>query len=84
MRRWKKSLHTYKKESSAEYWATPIVVVPKPNETIRLCGDVKMTIHPVFKVDQYPLLKLEDLQLWVKVSFLDLQQAYLQMELEEE
>ena len=35
-------------------WATPIVPVPK-NRGIRICGDFKVTIHPVLDVDKYPL-----------------------------
>ena len=62
-------------------WATPIVVVPKPNGTIRLCGDFKMTINPVLKVDEYPLPKMDDifaaLGKGVFFSKIDLQWAYL-------
>ena len=69
-------------------WATPNLVVPKPNGTICLCGDFKMTINPVLKVDQYPLPKMEDIFAasgkGVLYSKIDLQWAYLQMELKEE
>ena len=42
-------------------WGAPIVAVPKPNGTVRICGDHKVTINPVLQLDQYPVLKAEDL-----------------------
>ena len=42
-------------------WAAPIVAVPKPNGTVRICGDYKVTVNPVLQVDQYPVPKAEDL-----------------------
>ena len=41
-------------------WAAPIVLVPKSNGQLRLCGDYKVTIHLHLKVDEYLLPKLED------------------------
>ena len=64
-------------------WATPIVPVLKKNGDIRICGDFKVTVNPVLKVDQYPLPKIEDI--FAKLSGgqhftkLDLTQAYLQL-----
>ena len=69
-------------------WAAPIVVVPKKDGKIRMCGDYKTTINPVMEVDQYPLPKPEDLFATLaggkKFSTLDLSQAYLQLLLDEE
>ena len=43
-------------------WATPIVAAFKSDKkTIRLCGDFRMTVNPVAKLDQYPVPRVEDL-----------------------
>ena len=42
-------------------WAVPIVPVAKPNETVRVCGDNKLTVNQVSKLDNYPIPKTEDL-----------------------
>ena len=68
-------------------WAAPIVPILK-NETIRICGDFKLTVNKVCKLDCYPIPQMEDL--FVKLSGgnlfskLDLSQAYQQICLEEE
>ena len=69
-------------------WATPIVPVPKQNGHVRICGDYKVTVNPVLQVEQYPLPRIDDLfaslsdgQHFMKI---DLKNAYLQIEMEEE
>ena len=42
-------------------WAAPIVLVPKPNGRIRLCGDFKVTINLNIDIYQYPLPKTDHL-----------------------
>ncbi|CAB0020006.1 unnamed protein product, partial [Nesidiocoris tenuis] len=69
-------------------FGTPIVPVLKKGGGIRLCGDYKVTINPILKVDQYPLPTAEMLFQRVQGSKvfakLDLSQAYQQMMLDEE
>ena len=69
-------------------WATPIVPVPKPDGSVRICGDFKVTINPVLQIDKHPIPKPEDLLTVLaggqKFSKLDLSQAYQQMLLEPE
>ena len=67
-------------------WAAPVVPVPKADGGLRLCGDYKVTVNPVLKVNQYPMPTPEDLfatlaggQTFTK---LDLSHAYLQVLLE--
>ncbi|XP_041452504.1 uncharacterized protein K02A2.6-like [Lytechinus variegatus] len=68
-------------------WAAPIVVVPKADKSIRICGDYKTTINPVLDVDKYPLPNPQDLFSTLAggcyFTKLDLSQAYQQMTLEE-
>ncbi|UYV83276.1 K02A2.6-like [Cordylochernes scorpioides] len=68
-------------------WATPIVPIMKKNGKLRICGDFKITLNPVLKVDQFSLPKIEDifaiLGKGVNFSKIDLSQAYLQLELDE-
>ena len=42
-------------------WAAPIVLVPKSDESLRLCGDYKLTVNRSLEVEQYPLPKASDL-----------------------
>ena len=62
-------------------WAAPIVPVLKHDDSIRLCGDYRVTVNQAAKVDTYPLPKVEDLfaamsgeKIFTK---LDMSQAYL-------
>lgn len=68
-------------------WATPLVVLPKPNGKVRICGDFKVTLNPDLEVDQYPLPKPEDLFATLsggkQFTHLDLAQAFLQLPLED-
>ncbi|KAJ8037863.1 hypothetical protein HOLleu_18790 [Holothuria leucospilota] len=42
-------------------WATPIVIVPKTDGTVRLCGDYKITINQAVDDEKYPLPTSQDL-----------------------
>ena len=48
------------KENYCE-WAASIVLIPKWDGSILVCGDFKVIINPFINVDQYPLPKLTDL-----------------------
>ena len=70
-------------------YASPIVVVSKRNSgAVRICGDFKVSINKMLIVEQYPLPNAE--QLFAKVgdckyfAKLDLEEAYHQLELDEE
>jgi len=69
-------------------WAAPIVPVLKPDgKTVRICGDFRLTVNPVSKLDQYPIPKIEDLfatlERGEKFTKLDLSQAYQQLTLDD-
>ena len=67
-------------------WAAPIVVVPKSDKSIRICGDYKVTVNRCIHEEQYPLPNTEDMFATLaggkKFTKLDLAQAYSQLELE--
>jgi hypothetical protein len=69
-------------------WASPIVPAAKKTGDVRICGDFKITINPVLQGDKYPLPKIEDIFAQLsggkKFTKIDLSNAYLQMEMEEE
>jgi transposase InsO family protein len=71
----------------ASPWAAPIVPVKKPNGKIRICGDFKVTINPQIWVDEHPIPSIEELftrlNNGIKFSKLDLSDAYLQIELDD-
>ena len=64
-------------------WASPIVVVPKSDGSIRLCCDFKVSINQCIDVEQYPLPTTEDLFSTLAggqyFSKLDLSSAYQQL-----
>ena len=69
-------------------WASPIVVIPKPDGSLRIRGDFKRTVNPCIEQQTYPtpsndkiFSKIQGGQSFSKV---DLRQAYLQLELNDE
>ncbi|XP_029347897.1 uncharacterized protein K02A2.6-like, partial [Acyrthosiphon pisum] len=68
-------------------WATPIVPILKPDGTVRICGDFKITINPVLEGTEYPLPKIEHLYANISgskyFSKIDLKDAYQQMVIKE-
>lgn len=70
-------------------WAAPIVPVVKRNgESLRICGDFKLTVNQASKLNRYPIPRIEDLfaKLAGGQSFtkLDMSQAYQQILLNED
>ncbi|XP_052814094.1 uncharacterized protein K02A2.6-like [Mya arenaria] len=69
-------------------WATPIVPVLKSTGDVRICGDFKGTVKQALKVDKYPLPRVDDifanLSQGQKFTKLDLRQAYLHLELDDD
>ena len=69
-------------------WATPVVPVSKPDGSIRLCGDFSVSVNPQLNVDVYPQPRREELFAKLaggkKFSKIDLSNAYLQMEVDDE
>ena len=68
-------------------WAAPIVCVSKPNGKVRICGDFKH-LNRQLHIDQHPIPKIDELMAKLgkgeHFSKIDLADAYLQLELEEE
>ena len=70
-------------------WAAPIVIVLKNDSgNVRVCGDFRITVNPVSKLDRYPIPKVEDLFARLSggkhFSKLDLSHAYQQLPLDED
>ena len=68
-------------------WAAPIVPVVKPDKSIRVCVDYKVTINSALEVDQHPLPNPEELFVsqdgGAKFTKLDLSRAYQQILLDD-
>jgi len=68
-------------------WASPLVLVNKPDGSLRICADYKATLNPVLLTDRFPLPKIEDLIVKMSgatcFSKIDLSQAYNQIELDD-
>ena len=69
-------------------WAAPIVPVVKKDDSIRICGDYKLTVNQAAKVDTHPLPLIDDLFAslagGIFFSKLDLAHAYQQIVLDDE
>lgn len=68
-------------------WASPIVIVPKADKTIRICGDYKVSINQCIEVQTYPLPNTDlfgTLAGGTSFSKLDLSHAYQHLLLDEE
>ena len=62
-------------------WAAPIVaVLKKDTNKVRICGDFRMTVNPISKLNRYPIPRIEDLFATLRkgqrFTKLDLSQAY--------
>ena len=68
--------------------AAPVVPILKKDETIRLCGDYKVTVNKVASVDTYPIPRIDDLDVKLSNGKLftrfDMGHAYEQLHLDRE
>ena len=68
-------------------WASPIVIVPKPDGGVRICEDFKKNVNPSIETETYPTPSNDEI--FVKIqggenfSKIDMRQAYLQLESDE-
>ena len=66
-------------------WAAPIVPIIKPDGSVHICRDDKMTVNKAAIVKTYPLPRVEDLLAFIEngkaFTKLDLANAYTQLEL---
>ena len=69
-------------------WASPIVIVPRSDGRLFICGDYKRTVNACLDNDTFPQATPEELfsntHVRKKFSKTDLSQVYLQMQLEEQ
>ncbi|VBB35116.1 unnamed protein product, partial [Acanthocheilonema viteae] len=69
-------------------WCTPIVIVRKQNEEIRICGDFKTTLNEVIPRDHYTIPSLDSLLVKLSgsslFSVIDLKDAFNQIPIEED
>ena len=82
------SLAIISKVETAEFSTTQIVRVLKPSGEVRICGDFKVLFNQYLDLTQYPLPHIEKvfkrLSGGTVFSKLDLPDAYLQVELDDE
>ena len=80
--------HGVIKKTDQSCWASPIVVVPKADNTVRICGDYKSTINLSVEDEQYVLPTTQDLYTTIVdsgvFSKLDLSHAYAQLNVDKE
>ena len=73
---------------TAEFGATPIVPVPKPNGAVQICGDFKVTVNTYADMQRFPLPHSEELRTALAggkiFSKVDLGDAYLQLDVDPE
>ena len=71
---------------SASPWASPVVIVPKPDGTIRFCIDYRK-LNSVTKIDAYPIPRTEEMPEKIArakfISKIDLTKGYWQIPLDE-
>ena len=69
-------------------WETPIVPIVKGGRSIWICGDYKVNVNQVSKLDNYPIPKTEDklAKIWggQKFTKLNLSHVYQQLLLDDE
>ncbi|XP_054281191.1 uncharacterized protein K02A2.6-like [Macrosteles quadrilineatus] len=68
-------------------WGTPIVPVVKPNGSVRICADYKVTLNKVIKDEHYPIPRIDDIMSKMHCGkifcTLDISNAYLHLEMDE-